>query len=205
MLCTNFLHSAMQLYIPTSEGRRGVVLKKKWGTPETRLTLRFLNNLGLHTRCTEIILHCVSVSNQLQQWTNFCTNFSPKKWGSGDASPLSKKVGDAVPACPCPTTPASPPRSQRGSAPLHAHWGHNPKLFFAPPPSTIFWTRHWVVACVVQLACLVACYYSRHISARRNVNRMSILDESAAAAAAAAADNDPSSCTVRECIQGGSK
>ena len=23
------------------------------------------------------MLHCVSVSNQLQQWTNFCTNFSP--------------------------------------------------------------------------------------------------------------------------------
>jgi len=29
---------------------RGVVLKKKWGTPETRLRQRFLNNLGLHTR-----------------------------------------------------------------------------------------------------------------------------------------------------------
>jgi len=29
---------------------RVVVLKKKWGTPETRLRQRFLNNLGLHTR-----------------------------------------------------------------------------------------------------------------------------------------------------------
>jgi len=29
---------------------RGVVLKKKWGTPETRLKQRFLNSLGLHTR-----------------------------------------------------------------------------------------------------------------------------------------------------------
>jgi len=29
---------------------RGVVLKKKRGTPETRLRQRFLNNLGLHTR-----------------------------------------------------------------------------------------------------------------------------------------------------------
>jgi len=28
---------------------RGVVLKKKWGTPETGLRQRFLNNLG-HTR-----------------------------------------------------------------------------------------------------------------------------------------------------------
>jgi len=33
------------------------------------------------------------VSNQLQQWTNFCTNFSPKKWG------------DAVDQRPRPTTP----------------------------------------------------------------------------------------------------
>ena len=33
---------------------RGVVLKKKWGTPETRLRQRFLNNLGLHTR---ILIH----------------------------------------------------------------------------------------------------------------------------------------------------
>jgi len=29
---------------------RGVALKKKWGTPETRLRRRFLNNLGQHTR-----------------------------------------------------------------------------------------------------------------------------------------------------------
>jgi len=29
---------------------RGVVLKKKWGTPETRLRKDFLNSLGLHTR-----------------------------------------------------------------------------------------------------------------------------------------------------------
>ena len=28
----------------------GVVLKKNWGTPETRLRQRFLNNLGLHAR-----------------------------------------------------------------------------------------------------------------------------------------------------------
>jgi len=33
--------------IPTS---RGVVRKKKWGTPETRLRQRFLNNLCLHAR-----------------------------------------------------------------------------------------------------------------------------------------------------------
>jgi len=26
---------------------RGVVLRKKWGTPETRLRQRFVNNLGL--------------------------------------------------------------------------------------------------------------------------------------------------------------
>jgi len=80
---------------------RGVVLKKKWGTPETRLRQRFLNSLGLHTCCTEIILHCVSVSNQLQQWTNFCTNFSPKKWGT--RPPVEKKWGDAAPS------PASSP------------------------------------------------------------------------------------------------
>jgi len=72
----------------------GVVLKKKWGTPETRLRQRFLNNLRLHTCCTEIILHCVSVSNQLLQWTNFCTNFSPKKWWEwGTRPPCRKKWG----------------------------------------------------------------------------------------------------------------
>jgi len=49
--------------------------------------------------CTEVILYCVPVSNQLQQWTDFCTNFSPKKWGSGGRVPLSKKVGDAVLFC----------------------------------------------------------------------------------------------------------
>ena len=74
--------------------------------PETRLRQRFLNNLGLHTCCTEIILHCVSVSNQLQQWTNFCTNFSPEKWGEwGTRPPVEKKCVDAVPPRPCPTTP----------------------------------------------------------------------------------------------------
>ena len=44
---------------------RDVVLKRSGVTPETRLRQRFLNILGLHTCCTEIILHCVSVSNQL--------------------------------------------------------------------------------------------------------------------------------------------
>jgi len=41
----------------------------------------------------------------LQQWTNVCTNFSPKSGGVGDASPLSKKVGDAVPRVPAPLHP----------------------------------------------------------------------------------------------------
>ena len=71
------------------------------------LVKKIFNNLGLHTCCTEIILHCVSVSNQLLQWTNFCTNFSPKSGEVMDASPLSKKVGDAVPPRPGPTTPLS--------------------------------------------------------------------------------------------------
>jgi len=92
---------------------QGCSPKKEVGTPETRLRQRFLNNIGLHTRtsytsekfcCTEIILNCVSVSNQLQQWTNFCTNFSPKSERSGDASPCPKKWGDAVPPRPRPTT-----------------------------------------------------------------------------------------------------
>ena len=74
------------------------------GTPETRLRQRFLNNLGLHACCTEIILHCASVSNQLQQWTNFGTNFSPKKVGEwGTRLPCRKKWGDAVPPRPHPT------------------------------------------------------------------------------------------------------
>jgi len=76
--------------------------------PETRLRQRFLNNLGLHTCCTEIILHCVSVSNQLQQWTNFCTNFSPEKWGSGGRVPLLKKSGwMPSPRVPAPLHPMS--------------------------------------------------------------------------------------------------
>jgi len=59
--------------------------------------------------CTEIILHFVSVSKQLLQWTNFCTNFSPKSGGEewGTCPPLSKKVGDAVPPRLRPTTPWS--------------------------------------------------------------------------------------------------
>jgi len=41
----------------------------------------------------------------LQQWTNFCTNFSPKKWGSEGRVPLSKKIGGAVPRVPAPLHP----------------------------------------------------------------------------------------------------
>ena len=38
----------------------------------------------------------VSVSNRLQQWTNFCTNFSPKKWGKwGTRLPCRKKWGQS--------------------------------------------------------------------------------------------------------------
>jgi len=48
--------------------------------------------------CTEIILHCVSVSNQLQQWTNFCTNFGPKKWGEWGTPPPVEKSGGRCPA-----------------------------------------------------------------------------------------------------------
>jgi len=60
----------MQCFSATA---RGVVLKRSGGRLKQDLDRDFLNNLGLHTCCTEIILHCVSVSNQLQQWTNnFC-------------------------------------------------------------------------------------------------------------------------------------
>ena len=81
---------------------RGVVLKKKWGTPETRLRQRLLNNLGLRTCCTEIVLHCVSVSNQLQQWTDFCTNLSSKKVREWRRVLSVEKSGGRRP-------PASPP------------------------------------------------------------------------------------------------
>ena len=87
-------------------GCRGVVLKKKWGTPETRLRQRFLNVLGLRTRCTEIILHCVSVSNQLQQWTNFCTNFSPEKVG-GSGGRVDRSGRTPYRRRPRPPTPLS--------------------------------------------------------------------------------------------------
>ena len=103
--------------------------KKKRGTPETRLRQIFLNNVGLHTCCTEIILHCVSVSNQLQQWTNFCTNFSPKSGGSGGRVPPVEKSGGRSP-------PASPPH-------------YTPESVNNQPPFTeINWTvvgRAWSV------------------------------------------------------------
>jgi len=52
---------------------------------------------------TEIILHCVSISNQLQQWTNIRTNFSQKSGGSGGRVPPVEKSGeDAVPRVPAP-------------------------------------------------------------------------------------------------------
>jgi len=38
-----------------------------------------------------------SVSNQWQQWANFCTTFSPKSGGVGTRPPCRKKWGDAVP------------------------------------------------------------------------------------------------------------
>ena len=52
------------------------------------------------------MLHCVSVSNQLQQWTNFCTNFSPKNWGRewGTRPPVEKVEGRRPPRL-RPTTP----------------------------------------------------------------------------------------------------
>ena len=61
----------------------------------------------MHTCCTEIILHCVSVSNQLQQLTDFCTNFSPKSGGSGGRVPPVEKSGGTP-------SPASPPHYTRG-------------------------------------------------------------------------------------------
>jgi len=75
---------------------RGVVLKRSGGRLKQDLDAK-------------IILHCVSVSNQLQQRTNFCTNFSPKKWGSGDAGsggrgPPNEKSGGrrlSAPLHPC--------------------------------------------------------------------------------------------------------
>ena len=47
-----------------------------------------LQQIDINSANSEIILHCVSVgiSSQLQQWTNFCTNFSPKSGGVGDAT-----------------------------------------------------------------------------------------------------------------------
>jgi len=47
----------------------------------------------------------------LQQWTNFCTNFSPKKWGSGGRVPPVEKVEDAVPRVPAPQHPCYGPVS----------------------------------------------------------------------------------------------
>jgi len=111
----------------TAKRNQGCIPKKEVGTrtPETRLKQRFFKRFRstytyTYTRqknchsgslvlscdtATEIILHCVSVSNQLQQWTNFCTNFSPKSGGSGDASPLSKKWGTPPPCFPAPLHP----------------------------------------------------------------------------------------------------
>jgi len=85
-------------------GKGVVVLKKKWGRLKQDLDISYIE---YYVCCTEIILHYVSVSNQLQQWTNFCTNFSPEvgEWGT---RPPVEKVGDAVPPRPRPTTPLNP-------------------------------------------------------------------------------------------------
>jgi len=100
--------------------------EKSGGTPETRLRQRFLNNLGLHTCCTEIILHCVSVSNQLQQWTITFARISVQKSGGvGDASPCRKKVGG---------TPSS-----RVPAPLHPCTASCLSSLFTAPLSTWAW------------------------------------------------------------------
>jgi len=123
--------------------------KEVGGTPETRLTQRFFNNLGLHTCRTKIILHCVSVSNQSQQWTNFCTNFSPTKWGSvGDASPLSKKVGEAVPTRLRPTTPLI----QEKKTP------HRPPPYEELHPAIIFSLFHFLIIQVCNAVRYQACF-----------------------------------------------
>jgi len=63
----------------------------------------------------------VSVSNQLQQWSKFCTNFSPKKWrGSGDASPVEKSGGHRPPR-PRPTTPLICTRHKPTALAEHKH------------------------------------------------------------------------------------
>jgi len=100
------LPSCAARYLVTPYRYQGCSPKKEvGGRLKQDVDKDFFNNLGRHTCCTEIILHCVSVSNQLQQWTNFCTNFSPKKWREwGTRPPCRQKVGDAVLPRPRPTT-----------------------------------------------------------------------------------------------------
>ena len=83
-------------------GKGVVVLKKKWGRLKQDLDISYIE---YYVCSTEIILHYVSVSNQLQQWTNFCTNFSPEVGGMGDASPCRKSGGRRPPASPLHYTP----------------------------------------------------------------------------------------------------
>jgi len=101
--------------------------KKKWGGRlKQDLDKDFLNNLGLHTCCTETVLHCVSVSNQLQQWTNFCTNFSPKKWRKWGCVPPVEKSGGYRPPESRPTTPlawqAHGPTTNQAGDQTHMVW-----------------------------------------------------------------------------------
>jgi len=53
---------------------------------------------------------CVSVSNQLQQWTNYCTNFSPKSGGEWGTRPPCQK--SAPTASPPHYTPGTKTRSR---------------------------------------------------------------------------------------------
>jgi len=133
----------------TAPGQGCSPKKEVGGRLKQDLHKDFFNNLGLHTCCTKIILHGVSVSNQSQQWTNFCTNFSPKKSGSvGDASPLSKKVGGRRPH-------ASPPHYTPDPG---EKTPHRPPPYEELHPATIFSLFHFLIIQVCNAVRYQACF-----------------------------------------------
>ena len=76
------------------EQTRGVVLKKKWGTPETRLRQRFTVTQNINSAVLKISY--TAFQSSFNSGLTFARISVQKKWGSGGRVPLSKKVGDVV-------------------------------------------------------------------------------------------------------------
>ena len=112
----SFCDILLQLHYIVST--RGVVLKKKWGTPETRLTQRFFKQFRptytyTHTRQknSDVLKLSYTAFQQVTSCNSgltFARISVQKSERSGGRVPPVEKSGDAVPARPRPTTPLVP-------------------------------------------------------------------------------------------------